>query len=190
MRLRTLLLVLALLAAAPAAAQQTQTYRSAGGFALDLPAAWTRMPDDALDVVRQTGTGGAMGIVYEAGFQVSEEVAWPAPPYVAIAWAPLEQPMTREQFRADLVGPAAREEIQSGAHANLHMPQWDAETGTAWVRMVRRPDQPSIAFAWAGVALHPAGDRMVLLAYFGAHGEDEERVRAGLLAAMRTLRVD
>ena len=40
------------------------------------------------------------------------------------------------------------------------------------------------------MALHPDGDRLILLVYFGARGEDEARVRADMRAALRTLRVD
>jgi hypothetical protein len=194
MRLRALLPLMALLAAAPAAAQQTQTFRSEGGFALDLPAGWTRLPDAAAEGARRSNAGSGTPINYDAVFGVSD-APWPAPPNVFVAWAELEKPTTPEEFGAPFREAGAQAELQAGiggrkGGGRVDAPRWDAENGIAWVRRTLRSDGTSAVFVLMAMTLHPERDRMVSLVYYAAPDEDEARVRADLLAALRSLRVD
>lgn len=196
MRIRPLLL-LALLAATPAAAQQTQTFHSETGVSLELPAGWTRVPDRALEGIRRQAVQAGSPVNYEAGYRASD-APFPDAPLVAVAWARLPRRTTQEQFGAEFATEGARDEAQESidetpaarVNARVSSTGWDAENGVAWMRASMESNGRSPAFSWMASTLHPSGDRMFAVVYYGAPGEDEDRVRADLLAALRSLRVD
>lgn len=193
--MRSLTALAVLFAAAPAAAQGTQTYRSEAGFSLELPAHWVRMPDSALDAVRRSNAQSDRPVAYEAVYRGSDS-PFPAPPVIYLAWGQLGRKVTVEQFGAEFAGQGAREEMQAGADtlpARARRPletSWDAENRIAWIRRALRPDGQLPAFVWLAATLHPDGDRMIALTYYGAAGEDEDRVRADLRAILHSLRTD
>jgi hypothetical protein len=197
MCIRSLLAVLVLFAAAPAAAQQTRTFHSGTGLSLELPAQWTRVADEALEGVRREAARAGSPVTYEAGFSVSD-APFPAPPIVAVAWAPLPRKMTPREFGADFAADDAREEAQASVdetpaarlNTRVSSTSWDAENGIAWMRASMQSDGRTPAFSLMASTLHPSGDRMFALVYYGARGEDEARVRADLTAALRSLRAD
>jgi hypothetical protein len=183
-----------LVVAAPAAAQETQTFRSEFGYSLDLPANWTRVSDRALDVVRQSGATAARGGVYEAGYQVAD-APWPAPPMVTLASQQLPRKVTLEEFAAEF-SPEARQEAQKAlddmtdVDVSVGVPRWDARNQIGWVRMETGSNRGAPTVVLAVTMLHPARDRVIILVYYGVQREDEARVRAQVLAIARSLRVD
>jgi hypothetical protein len=196
MRIRSLLALAVVFAAAPAAAQDTQTYRSEAGFSVELPAHWTRMPDSALDVPRRSNAGSARPIMYEAAYRAGD-AASPEPPVVFLAWGQMRRKVTAEEFGAEFATQAAREEREAPAgdapSTRARRPvetSWDAEDGIAWVRTALRPEGRAPAVIWLATTLHPAGDRMIALTHFGGEGEDEDRIRADLRGILLSLRVD
>jgi hypothetical protein len=191
-----LLLPLISLLAAPAAAQQGRPYESAGGgFRVELPAEWVQVPDEALDVVRAQPGASETGIVYEVGFEAGG-AAWPAPPVAAIAWMPLGQTLTVEEFRGQFAGPGAREDLQAGIDetpasqlgARVSAPGWDAENEIGWARMDLESDGATPAFAWTAARLHPDGRSAIMVVYYGALHQVEAPVRAQMLAVLQSLR--
>ena len=193
MHLRFLAVLLAFLAAAPAAGQSSQTYRSAGGFAVEVPAEWVQMPDEALDVVRQSGLGGDMD--YEAVFKLSN-APWPAPPVFGIARLDLPEEMTLEEFGAEFSAPDAQEQVQAGlddtapgeARARVNVPRWDPATRSGWMRISFKSDGSSPAYAVSAFTLAPSGRAMIVVVYFGALHSDPARAQAELEAVVRSLR--
>lgn len=194
MRLRGLLPLVVLVVAAPAAAQETQTFRSEFGYSLDLPTRWTRVSDEALNVVRQSGGFAAAGGVYEAGYRVAD-ATWPAPPIVTVASSPLLRKVTLEEFASEF-SPEAREEAQemldgtAAAEISLDAPRWDARNRIGWMRMAMESGGGAPTTALVATMLHPAGERAIFLVYYGVQREEEARVRADLLAIARSLRGD
>lgn len=193
MRLRSLLPLLVLFAAAPAAAQQTQTFRSTSGVSLELPARWTRASEEAMEALRRRFPDNGTSITYEAGYRAGS-APFPAPPMVVIGWAPLPRRTTLEAFGRDFQSPEARDEAQATADermagVDVAPMRWDAENGIGWVRAAFPEGQP-MAFSLMASTLHPSGDRMFAVVYYGARGEDEALVRADLAAALRSLRED
>lgn len=196
MRIRLLPVVLALLAAVPARGQSTSTYRSDAGFAVDLPASWVRVPDEALDAVRQSAAGQA-GTVYEAGFRLTD-APWPAPPVAAIALVDIPEPITVDDFAAEFQEAGTQAEMQDaldetpagqlGGRAGV--PRWDEATGAAWMRMSLRSDGTTPAFAWSAMMLAPGGRAMIVLVYYGPPGADEMPVLAQMKSVVRSLRPD
>lgn len=194
MHLRPLFAFLAILAAVPAAAQQTQTYQSDAGYSVDLPAGWERMPDEALDPARQSGVDFGDG-TYEVVFKVGN-APWPAPPMFGIARLDLPQEMTLEEFAAEFTAPEAREQAQAGldngpagqARARVNVPRWDAASRSAWIRVSLKSDGVSPAFGLSAFTLAPDGRAMIIFAYFGAPHSDEERAQAELEAVVRSVR--
>jgi hypothetical protein len=195
MRIRSLIALSILFAAAPAAAQDTRTYRSEAGFSVEVAAHWTRLPDSALAAPRRSNAGSARPILYEAAYQAGDAPS-PEPPVVFLAWGQMRRKVTVEEFGAEFAGQAAREETQAAAGDTLSTrarrpveTSWDAEDRIAWVRTALRPEGRAPAVIWLATTLHPAGDRMIALTHFGAEGQDEDRIRADLRAILRSLRV-
>jgi hypothetical protein len=95
---RFLILATALFAALPAAAQDTQTYRSAGGgHARDLPAARVRAPASAVEEMRSAAATPRLTCeaVFEAG-----GARWPNVPFTAAsARAVVPRGVTPEELR-------------------------------------------------------------------------------------------
>ncbi|HEU4880821.1 MAG TPA: hypothetical protein VFT45_01210 [Longimicrobium sp.] len=196
MRIRLLSVLLSLAAAVPGWSQPAQTYHSDAGFAVELPAHWVRVPDDALDVVRRSAAGRE-GIIYEAGFRLTD-ASWPAPPVAAIARMDLPGPVTREEFAAEFSAAGSQAEMQDAVDetpaaqldARVSVPRWDAGTGAAWVRMSLESDGTTPSFAWSAMMLAPSGRAMILLIYYGPPGADERAVQAELKSIVRSLRAD
>ncbi|HEX6041956.1 hypothetical protein [Longimicrobium sp.] len=193
MRTRVLLSLLVLLAAAPAAAQQTRAFRSTAGVSLELPAGWTRAPEETMAMLRRRLTATGSTITYEAGFRAGD-APFPAPPMVVIGFAPLPRRTTLEQFGADFGSDEAQEEAQATADGrmpgvNVSTMRWDAQNGIGWVRAAF-PEGQAIGYSLMAATLLPSGDRMFAVVYYGVRGDDEARVRADLTAALRSLRAD
>lgn len=196
MRIRLFSILLALVAAAPVQAQSTWTYQSDAGFAVDLPAHWVRVPDEALDMVRRSAAG-TDGLVYEAGFRLTD-ASWPAAPIAGIARVDLPAPMTQEEFVAEFTAPGAQAEMQDAMDetpaaklgARVSVPRWDAATGASWTRMALQSDGTTPAFAWSAMMRAPSGRAMIVLIYYGPPGADERAVQAELKAIVRSLRED
>jgi hypothetical protein len=193
MRIRLIPVLLALVAAAPVQGQSTWTYHSDGGYAVELPAHWTRVPDEALDAVRQSDPGE--DATYEAGFRLTD-APWPAPPIAAIARVDIPTEITLEEFAAEFTAADAQAEMQDAIEetpaqgARVGVPRWDAATGAAWTRVTLRSDGATPAFAWSAMMPAPSRRAMIVLMYYGAPGADEMPVVADLKAIVRSLRVD
>lgn len=196
MHVRRLSIVLAFLAAVPAAAQQTQTFRSDGGYSVDLPAAWERMPEEALDAARESVAGpGDDAAAIEAMFKLGNS-PWPMAPFFAIARLDLPEEMTLEEFAAEFNAPDAREQLQAGlddtpaaqARARVNVPRWDLASRSGWMRILIKSDGTSPAFALSAFTLAPSGRAMIIFAYYGAPHSNEERAQAELEAVVRSLR--
>lgn len=189
MRLRRLVPLIALFAAAPAAAQQTQGFRSDAGYSLELPAHWVRVPDEALEGPQATLDDG----VYEAGYRAGPR-AWPVPPIFGIARIDVPEVMSREDFVEAFAGAQARADMQAGlnettsAEGRLNAPRWDAENEIVWVRLALESTGSGPPFAWMAIKRVLGGRAVIMLMYYGAQGEDEARVRADLLGIARSLR--
>lgn len=193
MRIRLLPVLFALVAAVPVRGQSTWTYHSDGGFAVDLPAHWVRVPDEALDVVRQAGAGS--DIAYEAAFRLTD-APWPAPPFGAIARVDLPARMTLEEFAAEFTYEGVQADMQDAIEetpaegARVGAPRWDAANGVAWTRVAMRSDGTTPAFGWSVMMLAPSGRAMIVLLYFGRRGTNETPVLAELKAIVRSVRAD
>jgi hypothetical protein len=104
--------------------------------------------------------------------------------------------MTLAQFRAELVRPDARDEVQAGLdetraarlNARANAAGWDEATGAAWVRIVLESDGATPEWTLAASTLAPSGRAMVIVMYFGAAHSDEARARAELEAVIRSIR--
>lgn len=160
MRLAFLVPLVALLAAAPAAAQGEQAFRGSGGYSLRLPASWARVPDEALDVVRRAAAA-LPEVSYEAGFRAGKGI-WPAPPIFAVARVELESPFTREQFAPVFAGADARQAKPGSTRRPPRGPgaRWTRRAGTrrtgSWgTRLALRSDGSTPAFAWNAIVLQP-----------------------------------
>lgn len=194
MHLRPLAVLIAVLAAAPAAAQQTQTFHSDAGYAVDLPASWRRLSEGEMDAARQAGAGFGDGTL-EAAFAVGN-VPWPTPPTFGIARLDLPEEMTLEEFAAEFNAPDAREQVQAGLNdtpaddvrAEVNVPRWDAASRSAWMRITLKSDGTSPSFALSAFTLAPSGRAMIIFAYFGAPHSSQERAQAALEAVVRSLR--
>jgi hypothetical protein len=186
-------LAAALFAALPAAAQDTQPFHSTGaGYTVQLPAAWRRMPDAEIDPLRRTP---GMPFTIEAGYRVTDSPT--GLPLIALAWMDLGVTITREQFAEELTGADAQADMQVGAdnvspdvRSRVDAPVWDAQNGILWSRIQIESSPQATPFTWIASMLHPGGRIMLVFSYYGAPGEDEARVRADLLAIVRSLRVD
>jgi hypothetical protein len=184
------------LAALPAAAQDTQTYRSAeGGFALDLPAAWVRAPASAVEEVSRAAA--TPGLTHEAVFQAGRG-RWPAPPFAAIARGAAPDWLTPAEFRRRWTADGAQARLQSGAvradtirgirvGMRVGVPWWDEANKAAWIRA---GVEATGGFTWSVLMLHPSGGSMIILSYYSAPGADEAQVLAELDEVIRSVRVD
>jgi hypothetical protein len=202
---RSLIALIALFAAAPAAAQPTQaaaaqdggTYRSSAGFILDLPAGWVRAPESAVEEVSRASGTLPPGLTYEAVFQ-TDRARWPAPPFAAIARGAAPDWLTPEEFRRRGTAGRAQALLQSRANRTdtlstgrvgmrLGIPWWDETNRAAWMRA---EIEATGGFSWTVTMLHPSGGWMILIQYYAAAGADEEQVLAQLDGVIRSLRVD
>jgi hypothetical protein len=198
MRIRTLTLALlaAILAAAPAAAQQTQAYHSEAGYTVQLPAAWRRMPAAELREVRRAASQSGAPLTIEAAYRAGEPGA--AMPYTAIARVDLGETITREQFGAFFANSQAQAAMQEAVDqtpaakhgGRVGAPRWDEENGIVWSRVGMQSNGSTPAYSWSAGTLHPSGRVMVIFVYYGAPDDDEARARAALLAIVRSLRPD
>lgn len=193
MRIRTFALLLAFVAAAPAAAQGPGTYRSESGFVLDLPAGWVRAPESAVEEVRSASRQPAL--TFEAVFQAGG-TRWPEPPFAAIAVGPTPRWLTPEEFRRRWTADDAQTELQRRANradtlqagrvdARVGVPRWDPDTRAAWLRTEMGATG---GVSWSAFMLHPSGRAMIILQHYGAPGTDEEQVREELRGVVRSLR--
>jgi hypothetical protein len=199
-RIRHLALLLPLFAAVPVTAQSTQEFRStAGGYTLQIPAAWRRMPQTELNRLRQSGPEAAqaiMGQSIEALYKVTNSRE--RFPGLAVATVDLGRRFSRAQFREATTGAQAQAEMQAAADgviaadraARTGVPVWDEENAASWTRVAHPTDGRLPPFSYGVGVLHPNGRTMITLSYTGAPGEDEARVRADLLAIVRSLRVE
>jgi hypothetical protein len=192
MRIPLLLPLAALLAAAPAAAQPTQTYESDAGYVMEVPAAWQRMPESDLAGVRREVGRFGMALTIEAGYRVGASGV----PFTAVGRMDLDDPITLEEFGAAFLAAGAQEAMQDAldqtpaaqAGGRVAAPVWDAPNGVVWTRVALETHAP--AFSWSVATLHPDGRAMIICIYYGSKGEDELRVRNDLLAIIRSLRTD
>jgi hypothetical protein len=192
MRIRSLLPLIALLAAAPAAAQSTQAYESDAGFVVELPAAWQRMAESDLVAVRRSVGRFGTALTIEAGYRVAASGV----PFAVVGRMDLDDPITLEEFGAAFLAAGAQEHMQDAidqtpaaqAGGRIAAPIWDASNGVVWTRVSLETSAP--AFSWSAATLHPGGRAMIVCTYYGSKGEDEARVRADLLAIIRSLRTD
>jgi hypothetical protein len=198
---RLLIATLAVFAAAPIAAQQTQpaatTYRSPAGFVLDLPGEWVRAPASAVEEVSRAAGTPPQGLTYEAVFQTGRG-RWPAPPFAAIArgdapdWltpAEFRRRWTANQAQARIQENAVRADTMRGVRVGMRVgvPWWDEANRAAWIRA---GVETTGGFTWTVLMLHPRGGAMIILTYYSAPGADEEQVLAQLDGVVRSLRVD
>lgn len=191
---RFLIPLVAVFAAAPAAAQQTQAFHSEAAYTVQLPASWRRMPDEEVEVLRQVGAQAGMPFTLEAGYRVTNSpTGWP---FIAMAWMDLGQTVTPEEFGAGVTGAAAQATMQEGADqvaegSRVGAPTWDAENRIVWTRSKMPASAQAVSpISWTAATLHPNGSTMILFAYYAAPGEDEARIRAELLRIIRSLRAD
>ena len=194
---RFLILATALFAALPAAAQDTQTYRSAeGGFVLDLPAAWVRAPASAVEEASRASV--MRSLTYEAVFEAASARPASAMFVAVIARRVVPRGLTLEEFRrratagdhqAKPQGLATAADTVRGIRVGRQgdVPWWDEANRASWVRI---DDEEIGGFAWTVVMLHPSGGSVIMLQYYAAAGADEEQVLAQLDEVVRSLRVD
>lgn len=195
MRIRHLVLPFALFAAAPVTAQSTQEFHSAAGYTLQIPAGWRRLPESEVNLLRQS-SAQAVARAFEAAYKVTHSRA--RIPFMAVATIDLGRQLTVAQFREQTTGPRVQAQMQAasdaviepGRTARTGVPTWDEENGAAWTRVAHRSDGRSPPFTWSVGMLHPNRHTVIMLIYTGGPGEDEARVRADLLAIVRSLRVD
>jgi hypothetical protein len=193
MRIRLIpILTLLLAAAAPAAAQETQALRSDAGFTLELPAAWRRMDDAELEAVRGAMTRSGRPITYDAAFDLTRPRSPRA--MVVVGRVPVGQRITLRDFAAAFQQGQAEERRQAAAAGRAPDPanatSWDEENGIGWVRSALPAGNGPPAFSLSAGTLTPSGDTMITLVFFGPESADESRVRAELLAALRTMRAN
>lgn len=194
---RFLILATALFAALPAAAQDTQTYRSAqGGFALDLPAAWVRAPASA--VAEASRASANPELTYEAVFEAASARPTSGLFVAVIARQVAPRWLTPEVFRRRWTAGDARAKPQgvaTGADTlrgirvgrQAGVPWWDEASRASWIRL---DDEATGGFGWTVLMLHPSGGWVIMLQYYAAAGTDEEQVLAELDRVVRSLRVD
>ena len=194
---RFLILATALFAALPAAAQDTQTYRSAeGGFALDLPAAWVRAPASAVEEARRASARPSL--TYEAVFEAASARPASAMFVAVIARRVVPRGLTLEEFRGLATASGAQPRLQGlatgadtarGVRVGLREGEtwWDEANRASWVRA---DDEATGGFAWTVLMLHPSGGSLIMLQYSANAGQDEEQVLAQLDEVVRSLRVD
>lgn len=193
--MRSILIALTVLwAAAPAAAQSVQAYRSEAGFVLDLPAHWVRAPERTLAAMARPASPD---IVYEAVFGVTDAPV-PTPPFAVVARQDLPEPTTRQAFAASFRSADPQAEVQEAldetpmgrAGARAGVPMWEAASGIAWVRADLPSNGTSPTFVWAALTLAPSGRAIVTIMYYGREGTDEAAMRAEVRSILRTLRED
>lgn len=195
MRIRLLSVLCAVVLAAPAAAQGASTYRSDGGFAVDLPAGWVRAPDAAVEEVSRAAP--SPGLTFEAVFQAGGG-RWPEPPFFTIARGVAPAWFTPEEFRrrgtagdaqAQLQRRANRADTLRAGRVGMHVgePWWDEANRAMWIRA---ESGAAGGFAWTVMMLHPSGGTIIMLQYYAATGADEEAALAQLDTVIRSLRVD
>ena len=188
---RLLIPLIALFAAAPAAAQQTQAFRSEAGYTVQLPAAWRPLPDAVVEALQQAGAqAGDEGVALEAGFRIADAS------FLLISWFDVGQTITLEQFAEEVTVATAQAQMQAGVElmrqdARVDAPIWDAENRTLWARtQAPSTGQRAARFSWSASMLHPNGRAVVVFVVSAVTGADEARIRADLLQIIRSLRVD
>lgn len=190
---RFLIPLIALFAAAPVAAQQTQTFHSEAGYTVQLPAALQPLPEAVTEALRQAAreAGAAEeGITLEAGYRVTDAS------FLLISWVDVGQTITLEEYAEMVTGATAQAEMQEGLElmrrtARVGVPIWDAENRTAWARaQVPGTARTAARYIWSASTLHPNGRTVVVFALSATRDEDEARVRADLLQIVRSMRVD
>jgi hypothetical protein len=196
MHLRPLAVLIAVLAAAPAAAaQQTQPYRSDAGYTVQLPASWRRMPEAELREVRRAAAASGMPLTIEAAYRIKRGADLP---FAAIARMDLGETVTREDFGAAVAGASSQAAMQEAVDqtpaarlgGRMDVPVWDEENGIIWARMGMRSDGRSPSFSWSTATLHADGRTMIAFVYYGDPATSEAQARADLLAMMRSIRAD
>lgn len=192
MRIRHLVLFVALFAASPLPAQATQEFRStAAGFVVQVPAQWRRLTATEMRPIQQSMAQQAAGVSVEAVYRPTDSPA--GLPYVVMTTIDVGEPITREDLRL-MTGAQGQAMLQKGADdvavgaARMGVPLWDEESGTVWTRAVIDASRQSAPFMWTVYALHPGGRTVVVFAYYAAPGEDEARIRADLRAILQSLR--
>jgi hypothetical protein len=187
---RFLIPLIALFAAAPVAAQQTQAFRSEAGYTVQLPAAWRPLPDAVVEALQQAGAHAGEEVTLEAGFRIADAS------FLLISWFDVGQTITLEQFAEEMTGATAQAQMQEGLElmrqgARVGAPIWDAENRTLWARsQAPSTGQTAARFIWSASMLHPHGRTVVVFAVSALTGADEARIRADLLQIVRSLRVD
>lgn len=192
MRIRHLVLLLALFAASPLAAQSTQEFRSAtAGFTVQVPVQWRRLTATEMRPIQQSMAQQGAGASVEAVYRLTDSPA--GLPYVVMTTIDVGEQITREDLRA-MTGAQGQAMLQKGADdiaagaARMGVPLWDEESGTVWTRAVIDVGGQTAPFMWTVYALHPGGRTVVVFAYYAAPGDDEARVRADLRAIVGSLR--
>jgi hypothetical protein len=187
---RSLIPLIALFAAAPVAAQQTQAFHSEAGYTVQLPAAWQPLPDAVIEALQQASERAGEGVTVEAGYRITDVS------FLVISWLDVGQTITPEEFAEEVTGATAQAQMQEGAELlrqgmSVGAPIWDAENRTVWARsQVPASGQTAAQFSWGASTLHPDGRTVVVFAISAVSGADEARVRADLLQIVRSLRVD
>lgn len=191
---RILIPLVALFAAAPLAAQQTQAFESEAGYTVQLPAGWRQMPDAEVEVMRQAGAQAGQPFTLEAGYRLTDSPT--GFPFMVMAWMDLGQTITPEAFGQAITSAQAQATMQEGADAmgtgaRVDAPTWDAENRTVWARsQMPAEGQTATPFSWTATTLHPDGSTMIVFAYYAAPREQDARIRADLLAIIRSLQAD
>ncbi|HYR07518.1 MAG TPA: hypothetical protein VEQ60_07110 [Longimicrobium sp.] len=187
---RFLIPLIALFAAAPVAAQQTQAFRSEAGYTVQLPAAWRPLPDAVVEALQQAGAQTGEGVTLEAGFRITDAS------FLLISGFDVGQTITLEQFVEEVTVATAQAQMQEGVElmrkdARVDAPIWDAENRILWARtQAPSTGQRAARFSWSASMLHPDGRTVVVFAVSAVTGADEARIRADLLQIFRSLRVD
>lgn len=193
---RFIIPLVALLAATPAAAQQTQAYHGRAGYTVQLPAEWRRMTDVEMRDARQTAQQAGLPITLEAGYRVTDSATgWP---WMAVGAIDVGVTITQEDLAAAIMRGAAHAHAQERVNQmpvgernpRLDVPTWDAENGIGWARLTVPSEGRASPFNLVAMTLHPNGRTIVEFIYFSAPGEDEGPARAYLLQIVRSLRVD
>lgn len=189
--MRSILLTsMALLLAAPMAAQQTQEFHSEAGFTVQIPAEWRRMPDADLRVARQGARLSGDGFALEAGYRVTDVSAF------VMAWIDAGDTMTWDEFAEMMTGATGQAQMQEGTElagqdARLDAPAWDAENHVVWTRAQKPPSPQGLTpVSWSVFTLHPDRRMVLLFVYTSVLGEDEASMRATVLRVVRTIRAD
>jgi hypothetical protein len=159
MRMRTAVLFLfAAVLAAPAAAQETRTWHSDSGYAVDLPDSWIRVADRHIDNIRRNvSPENAVGTQsVEMAFETGA-ARYPAAPFAVIARVDFGYRITREEFSAQFHATdqstfQTMADSVPGVRTRMDVPVWDADIGAGLLRAGVQTAVSGPLFTWTALA--------------------------------------